>query len=118
MQLRCLHATRHRPCLACIQVLPEDGSVYCRTQEDCKPSRWLRLTHRAPARQVVWAPASAAEAQEGAATHGGDGNGDGAPAAAEGTGHGSIFVVMAGLVKSSFSTSGGGSQARRRAPGG
>ncbi len=73
----------------------------------------------ARARQVVWAPAPAAEPQEGAPANGGYGGGaDGAPAAPEGTGHGSIFVVMAGLVKSSFSTSGGGSQARLRAPGG
>ena len=36
-------------------------------------------------------------------------------APAEPGGVGSIFVVMAGLVKSSFSTTGGGSQARPRA---
>ena len=62
--------------------------------------------------QAVWAPVSVQEHEE----HAGDGGGNGAASAfaarADVTGVGSIFVVMAGLVKSSFTTTGGGSQVR------
>lgn len=60
----------------------------------------------APARQVVWAPVREARKS----LNGPGASGGAAPA--ESGGVGSIFVVMAGLVKSSFSTTGGGSQAR------